>query len=151
MPRLCFGVVAVIVLALATKKLVAAVPPNATAVAPVKLVPEIVTLVPPVDGPRFGLMLVIVGCDAAKNVKALLMLLVPPAVVTATSAAPAACAGVVAVIVEALTTITLVAALPPMVTAVAPVKLVPVIVTLVPPAVVPLFGATAVTVGAGVT
>jgi hypothetical protein len=32
---------------------------------------------------------------------------------------------------------------------VAPVKLVPVMVTLVPPAVRPLFGATAVTVGAG--
>ena len=47
----------------------------------------------------------------------------------------------------ALTTETLVAAVPPMVTAVAPVRLVPVIVTLVPPRGVPLVGEMAVTVG----
>ncbi len=64
----------------------------------------------------------------------------PPGVVTATSTAPAACAGVVAVMVVALTTVTLVAGTPPNVTAVAPVRLVPVMVTLVPPTVVPLVG-----------
>ena len=46
-----------------------------------------------------------------------------------------------------LTTTTLVAAAPPMVTPVAPVKLVPVIVTLVPPVVGPEVGEIAVTVG----
>lgn len=50
-----------------------------------------------------------------------------------------------------LTTVTLVAAAPPMVTPVTPVKFVPVMVTLVPPAVVPVFGLMAVTVGAGAT
>ena len=48
----------------------------------------------------------------------------------------------------ALLTITPVAALAPKWTAVAPVKLVPVMVTDVPPAWGPLFGLTAVTVGA---
>ena len=47
-----------------------------------------------------------------------------------------------------LTTITLVAAVPPMVTAVAPVKPVPVMVMAVPPAVEPLVGEILVTVGA---
>ena len=59
--------------------------------------------------------------------------LVPPGVVTRTLAVPTARAGVVAVMVVALTTMTLVAAVPPMVTAVAPERFVPVIVTLVPP------------------
>ncbi len=58
--------------------------------------------------------------------------------VTSTLAGPAVPAGVVAVIVVALVTTTLVAALPPIVTEVAPVNPVPVIVTLVPPSVVPL-------------
>ena len=51
---------------------------------------------------------------------------VPPGVVTCTFTAPAAWAGVVAVIEVALFTVKLVAAVPPKVTAVAPVKLVPV-------------------------
>ena len=74
---------------------------------------------------------------------------VPPGVVTCTFTAPAACAGVVAVIEVALFTVKLVAAVPPKVTAVAPVKFVPVMVTLVPPAVGPVFGDTVVTVGTG--
>ena len=69
--------------------------------------------------------------------------------VTTTLTAPAVPAGVVAVIDVALTTVTPVAATLPMVTLVAPVKLVPVIVTAVPPRVVPLGGLIAVTVGAG--
>ena len=76
---------------------------------------------------------------------------VPPGVVTATSKRPAACAAVVAVICVALSTVKVVTAVPPMVTAVAPVKLVPVIVTLVPPKVVPDVGLIDTTVGAGVT
>ena len=62
-----------------------------------------------------------------------------------------ALAAVVAVMVVALMTVNVVTAVPPMVTAVAPVRLVPVMVTAVPPRVVPVGGAMAVTVGAGVT
>jgi len=75
---------------------------------------------------------------------------VPPGVVTRMLAVPALPAGVVQVTEVAETTTTLVHAAPPTVTAVAPVKLVPVIVMDVPPAVVPDAGETAVTVGAGV-
>ena len=67
---------------------------------------------------------------------------------TTTSAAPAACAGVTAVIEVLLTTFTDVAAAPPMVTVAPLEKLVPVIVTLVPPAVVPELGDMLLTVGA---
>ena len=68
-----------------------------------------------------------------------------------TLAGPRVPAGVVAVIVVALTTTTFVAGTPPMVTPVAPMKFVPVIVTSVSPAGVPLFGEMAVTVRAGTT
>src|SRR5436853_1689264 len=55
------GEVAVIWVALSTVKEPAALLPNLTAVAPEKLVPVMVTLLPPDDGPVFGLMLVTVG------------------------------------------------------------------------------------------
>ena len=71
----------------------------------------------------------------------------PPVVVTTTLAVPAVPAGVVAVIDVALTTDTLVAAVPPILTVAPEMKLVPVMVTLVPPAVVPLLGLMLVTVG----
>ena len=74
--------------------------------------------------------------------------MVPPAVVTRTLAVPAARAGVVQVI-EVAETVTTAQVAPPMVTALAPVRLVPVIVTALPPAVLPLVGLIAVTVGAG--
>src|SRR3982751_5472194 len=63
-----------------------------------------------------------------------------PASVTTTSTAPAAWAGVVAVIVVELTTITVVAATPPNVTVEGSKKLVPLIVTAVPPVIEPVFG-----------
>ena len=44
-----------------TAKLAAGVVPKSTLVAPVKLVPEMVTLVPPPAGPELGLSLVTVG------------------------------------------------------------------------------------------
>ena len=75
--------------------------------------------------------------------------LVPSGVVTKTLTAPALPAGVVAVMLVELSTVTLVAAVPPRVTAVAPVKLVPVMVMVVPPAVEPLVGEILATVGAG--
>src|SRR6202011_4007844 len=151
-PAASAGEVAVIEVALFTVKLVAAVPPNSTAVAPVRFVPVIVTTVPPVVGPLVGLTAVTVGAPTTKvNLSAAVLALVPPAVVTVTSTAPATSAGELAVIEVALFTVKLVAAVPPNSTAVAPVRFVPVIVTTVPPVVGPLVGLTAVTVGAGVT
>jgi hypothetical protein len=67
--------------------------------------------------------------------------------VTVTVTAPAVPAGVVAVIVVLFTTTTFVAALLPNFTVAPAEKLVPVIVTAVPPEVDPLFGLTLVTVG----
>ena len=58
---------------------VAVVPLNRTAVAPVKFVPLIVTLVP--VGPLVGVKLVIVGALAV-TVKLLALVAVPPGVVT---------------------------------------------------------------------
>ena len=78
---------------------------------------------------------------------ALVNVAVPPAVVTATLFAPAAPAGVTAVMLVAETTTTLVAATPPTVTLVAPVRFAPVRVIAVPPIVEPLVGLTDVIVG----
>ena len=75
--------------------------------------------------------------------------LCPPGLLTVTIAAPALPAGVVAVIWVPLTTTTLVAEALPNVTVAPTAKFAPVIVTAVPPAVVPLLGLTFVTVGAG--
>ena len=62
----------------------------------------------------------------------------PPPVITITPTAPAvARAGVIQVIVVLSTSVREVAATPPNVTEVAPVKFVPVIVTLVPPVLIP--------------
>jgi hypothetical protein len=72
-----------------------------------------------------------------------------PFTVTVTVTAPALPAGVVAVIVVLFTTTTPVGAVPPNVTVAPAAKFVPVIVTVVPPATVPLFGATLLTVGIG--
>ena len=69
--------------------------------------------------------------------------------VTTTLTVPAACAGVVAVIEVELTTVTLVAAVPPKLTVAPDAKPVPVILTDVPPLVLPEVGEIAVTVGAG--
>ena len=76
--------------------------------------------------------------------------LVPPAVVTKTLLlAPAVPAGVVAVMVVELTKLTLVAATPLMVTTLGPAtKLLPMMVTLVLPAVEPVVGEILLTVGA---
>ena len=65
------------------------------------------------------------------------VLLGPPPAVTIMSTAPALLTGVLQVIVVSLTTIILAATFPPHVTVLAPVKSVPVIVTIVPPALVP--------------
>ena len=72
---------------------------------------------------------------------------VPAGVVTVTFATPVP-AGLSAVIVVSLTTVTFVAAVVPKSTAVAPVNPAPVIVTRVPPAAGPLVGLRPETVGA---
>ena len=64
------------------------------------------------------------------------------------SMVPAACAGDVAVIWVAELTVKPVAAVPPNVTAVAPEKFVPVMITVVPPVDGPAVGEIEVTVGA---
>jgi len=71
----------------------------------------------------------------------------PYGVVSETFAAPAAPDGVTAVTVVALTTTTEVAAFPPTVTELVPVRFVPVIVIAVPPVVGPKFGETDEIVG----
>ena len=142
------GVTAVIEVASTTTTLVAATPPIVTLLAPVKLVPVMVIAVPPAVGPEAGLTLAIVG--AATYVNVIACDVDPPEVVTTMVFAPAVPAGVTAVIEVASTTNTLVAATPPIVTLLAPLKLSPVIVIAVPPAVVPEVGETLAIVGAGI-
>ena len=77
--------------------------------------------------------------------------MVPPAVVTRTLAVPAVPAGVMQVIDVAVLALSAVQALPPMLTPVALLKLVPVIVTFVPPATGPEVVLIAMTVGAAAT
>jgi hypothetical protein len=73
-----------------------------------------------------------------------------PLTVTVTVTAPALPAGVVAVIVVAFATTTLLAWAEPNVTVAPEAKLVPVMVTGVPPVVDPVFGATLVKVGVAI-
>jgi len=133
------GTVAWIAVAEVTVK-VALVPLNATAVAPVKLVPLMVTLVP--TGPLVGEKFAIVG--ALTTVKLLALVAVPPDAVTLNGPLVAP-AGTVAWM--AVSEVTAKLALTPLnATAVAPVKLEPVIVTLVPTG--PLVGEKPAIVGA---
>ena len=144
-PDVPAGVVAVIDVLLTTTTLVADTPPNETVSPVAKFVPVIVTDVPPAVVPLDGDTLVTVGC--ATYVNPLVRLPLWPPDVTVTVAAPAVPAGVVAVIDVLLTTTTLVADPLPNVTVAPEAKFAPVIVTDVPPAVVPLDGDTLVTVG----
>src|SRR5450830_1086681 len=96
MPSAAAGEIAVIWVALLTVNDAALLLPNLTDVAPVRLVPVMVTLVPPVVGPLLGLTLVTVGAGVTW-VQEPEPVPVPLGVVTTPSTAPAACAGVVAV------------------------------------------------------
>ena len=139
-------VVPMIVVAFTTFNAVTATPPIVTPVTPVKFVPVMVTGVPPACGPIAGTTFVTVG--AAMYVKREFAGLVPLGVVTTTLRAPAVPAGVVQMRLVAVMELKPVAAAPPMVTPVAPVRFVPLIVTTVPPAAGPLPGEMPVTVGA---
>src|SRR5262249_25820865 len=144
------GEVAVIWLALSTVKEPAALLPNLTAVAPEKLVPVMVTLLPPDVGPVFGLTLATVGgptcaCTSPYWSAALRGLATTaPATVTGTASMPAGEVGVIWVV---RLRVKEPAALLPNLTAVTSEKLVPVMVTLVPPCIGPVFGLTLATVG----
>jgi hypothetical protein len=105
----------------------AAVPLNLTAVVPVKFVPLIVTLVP--AGPVAGVKVVIVG-GLTVTVKLLGLVAVPPGVVTLSDPVVAP-AGTVARIAVLDVTVNP-AAVPLNLTDDAPVKFVPLMVTLVP-------------------
>src|SRR5262249_47327614 len=130
---------------------VAAVPPIVTVAPELKLVPVIVTLVPPATGPEFGATVATVGARPRFVNSLVWVPLCVSALVTVTSTMPAVCAGVVAVIVVLLTTVTPVAAVPPIVTVAPAAKPVPVIVRAVPPLIEPDGGDTLVTAGAGAT
>ncbi len=145
-PAVPAGVTAVTVDELTTATLVAATPPIETALVPVRFVPVMVIGVPPAIGPWLGLIDEIVG--AAMYVNPDVRFAVPPGVVTETVLAPGVPAGVTAVTVVELTTATLVAATPPMETALVPVRFVPVMVIAVPPVIEPWFGLTDEIVGA---
>jgi hypothetical protein len=111
----------------------------------------IVTPVPPLASPLAGEMLVTVGVAIYVNLSADVVALVPPGVMTVTSTGPAEPPGEVAVIWVAEFTVKAVAAVPPNITAVAPVNPVPVIMTPVLPLAGPLAGEMLVTVGAEYT
>jgi hypothetical protein len=84
------------------------------------------------------------------NWSAELVELVPIGVVTVTSTVPVPAGDVAVIEVPPALTVNEVAAVAPNITAVAPLKLTPAIVTEVPPRAGPLFGVTVVTVGAEV-
>jgi hypothetical protein len=137
-----------------TLKLDAATVPKRTCVAPLKFVPLIVTDVPPAVGPEVGDSELTVGAGTGGgatevNWSAVAVALVPFGVVTVTSWAPAPSAGATAVIRVDDDELKLMAGTVPKSTLVAPLKLVPLMVTEVPPAVEPEFGDRDVTVGPG--
>jgi hypothetical protein len=124
------GTVAVIFVAEFTVNVVAATPLNLTEVAPVKLVPVILTVVP--TGPEVGVNDVIVGSGAVDTVKFVELVPVPEGVVTAIFPVVAPVGTVAVICVDEFTVN--VALVPLNVTDVAPVKPVPVMTTEAPTA-----------------
>ena len=147
------GTMAVIEVAEFTTYDVAGTEPNRTCETFVKCTPRIVTDDPPAVEPLEFVSPVMTGNRSGMvkiNCADELVAEVPPAVVTRTSAVPDRCSGVTAVMLVDEFTVKLVAATPPNVTAVAPVKLVPVMVTVEPPVVVAVPGVTLLTAGAAI-
>ena len=153
LPAECAGVVAVIEVALTTVTPVAELPPTLIDAPERKPVPVMVTAVPPAVVPETGEILLIAGAGLlVAYVNPLVSVsLWPSLLVTTMLVAPDACAGVVAVIEVLLTTVTPVADVPPTFTVAPERKPVPVMVTAVPPELVPDDGEIAVTLGAGFT
>ena len=124
-------------------------PPIVTDALGEKVLPVIVTTVPPVVGPLEGAIPVTAG-TAPRDVNALRMLAAcASGLVTTMSTGLAVCAAVLAVMVVAVSTVTFVAGTPPSDTAAPVWKLAPVIVTVVPPVIGPLAGEIDVSEGAG--
>jgi hypothetical protein len=146
-PAASVGAVAVIVLSDSTVTAVAAVVPKFTSRALIKPAPVIVTTVPPAIGPEVGVIELITG-DGWKL--KLSELSVPPRVVILIGTVLTRCAGVIASTSVSLTTVKLVAEIVPNFTLVVPVRPVPVIATLSPPAMTPVVGNTAVGVGGAI-
>ena len=128
-------------------KVVTLAVPKSTAVASLKLVPVMVTVVPPLPPPVAGETAVTVGAAVKVKLSAEDVAEVPSALVTVTSTAAADSAGVVATIWLAVSLIIDAAAVLPKLTAVAPARSAPVIVTVVPPPRGPVAGDTLVTAG----
>ncbi len=116
----------------------ASTPSIVSEVAPIKSLPLIVTNVPPFVLPDNGKILLIEA--GVTKVKEANVLLGPPPVRTITPKAPAGLTGVLQVSVVSSTTVILVEAALPNKTDVAPVRFVPVIVTIFPPALFPAGG-----------
>ena len=108
------------------------------------------TLLPVVTGPGPAREIEVTAQGTYVNWSAGLVADVPPNVVTVTSTIPAEPAGDVAMIDVGLLTVKLVAAAVPNITAEAPLRFVPVIVTDVPPVAGPAVGAIPLTVGGAV-
>lgn len=153
-PAVPAGVVAVIWVVSVQVTPVAAVPPMVTAreLPDTKFEPVIVTAVPPAIDPVAGDILANVIGPIYVNTPGAVVLDAPSPFVITTSFAPAVPAGVTAVMWVASTKVTLVAAAPPTVTAREPpeTKFVPVIVTVVPPAIGPVAGVMLVNVKSAV-
>ncbi len=144
-PAPCALVLAMILVDPVTRKVVAGVVPNVTDVAPVKLLPVMVTVVPPEVEPLVGVKLVMTG--GATNTKYADEVAVPEGVVTLILSLPAESALVLAKILVVPVTWKVVAVVAPNLTEVAPFRLVPMMVTVVPPEVGPLVGVKLVMVG----
>jgi hypothetical protein len=129
LPLVPFPTTAAIEVLLNIVKEVAAVPPKLTAVVPVKFVPVMITVSALLE--LVGVKDVMVGVLAERRIKPVLVA-IPKGVVTLS--VPVLPDPTTAVIVVLFTTTKEIAAVPPKLTAVAPVKLVPVIVTVAPAA-----------------
>ena len=127
LPLAPLATVALMEVALFTVKEAAATPPNRTAVAPLKFVP-VITTAAPLEA-LLGLKLLMVGTAAEIKVNPPQVAL-PAGVTTRTS--PLAPLPTTATIVVALITLNDLAAVPPKLTELAPVRLVPVRVTVWP-------------------
>lgn len=131
-----------------TRTAVASLPPKCTDTVPTKLVPRIITFVPPCVAPVVGVTLETVGGSTNLNLAPAVGLLVPPTVDTVTDTVPDP-EGAVTVISDGESTRTTVPGFPPKWTETVPTKLWPVTDTFVPPFAGPLAGVTLVTVGIG--
>jgi hypothetical protein len=149
-PAEAAGDVTVILVFDTTFMFVPTVAPNSTVVAVSRFVPVMVTIVPPGSGPAVGEIAVTVGAATYVKSSALEVADVPPSVSTVTLTLPVPPGAVAVICVPAVFTVKLDTKVEPNLTADAPARFVPMMVTTVPPVAGPSEGVTAVTVGLGV-